>query len=196
MAILVAMAKNELEDVLQRIVGVLEEVRVPYMIAGSVASNVHGVERDRSDLDVVIDPDPATLEALVDALPRSAYHGSAEAAREALRTRSTFTVVDFATATRIDFIMKKDRPFSHAEMERRVAVELAGRRVFVVSAEDTILSELEWSKLEGGSKDQLRNAAGIVASRGDKLDRAYVARWIDELGLAEEWAKALAMLSA
>lgn len=184
------MGRSELEDLLPRVVGVLDDVRVPYMIAGSVASNVHGVERSRSDLDIVIDPDPTTLEALVDALPRSAYHGSAEAAREALRTRSSFTVVDFATATRIDFIVKKDRHFSRSEMDRRVRVELHGCSVYVVSAEDTIVAELEWSKLQGGSVTQLRNAADILARRRDTLDRAYVERWVEELGLAGEWAKA------
>jgi hypothetical protein len=182
------MGKTELEDVLSRIVGVLEHVGVPYMIAGSVASSVHGVERPRADLDVVIDPEPATLDALVDALPRSAYHGSAEMAREALRTRTSFSVVDFATATRIDFIVKKDRPFSRSEMQRRVRVDLHGSAVYVVSAEDTILAELEWSKQQGGSKPQLLNAAGIVSRRGETLDRAYLDRWIAELGLAAEWA--------
>ena len=187
------MGTSELEELLPRIVGILDAVRVPYMIAGSVASNIHGLERSRSDLDVVIDPDAATLEALVDALPRSAYHGSAAAAREALRARTSFTVVDFATATRIDFIMKKDRLFSQLEMERRVRVDLHGCSVYVVSAEDTIVAELEWSKQQGGSKPQIQNAADILARRGDVLDRVHIARWVGELGLAAEWAKATAL---
>ena len=187
------MGTSELEELLPRIVGILDAVRVPYMIAGSVASNVHGLERSRSDLDVVIDPDAATLEALVDALPRSAYHGSAAAAREALRARTSFTVVDFATATRIDFIMKKDRLFSRLEMERRVRVDLHGCCVYVVSPEDTIVAELEWSKAQGGSKPQIQNAADILARRGDVLDRVHIARWVGELGLAAEWAKATAL---
>lgn len=189
------MGRIELEDVLPRIVRILDEVRVPYMIAGSVASNVHGAERPRSDLDIVIDPDTATLEALVEALPRSAYHGFADAAREALRARTAFSVVDFATATRIDFIVKKDRPFSQVEMDRRVRVELHGCSVSVVSAEDTIVAELEWSKQQGGSETQIRNVAGILASRGDALDRAHIERWVEELGLAAEWAQASAVKS-
>ncbi|MGZ6090173.1 MAG: hypothetical protein ACXWUE_42325, partial [Polyangiales bacterium] len=133
---------------------------------------------------------------LVEALPRSAYHGSADAAREALRARTSFTVVDFATATRIDFIMKKDRVFSRLEMERRVRVELYGCSMYFVSAEDTVVAELEWSKQQGGSLTQIRNAAGILACRGEALDRAYIERWVEELGLAEEWAKASAVKDA
>lgn len=186
------MGTAELEDLLPRVVAALDEARVPYMIAGSVASNVHGEPRPRSDLDIVIDPDERSIDALADALPRSAYHGSKEAAREALHARSSFTVVDFATATRIDFIVKKDRPFSRLEMERRVRAELHGCSIYVVSAEDTIIAELEWSKQQGGSRTQLRNAASILARHGDTLDRAYLARWIDELGLTAEWEKATA----
>ena len=185
------MGNAVLEDVLPRVVAILDAVHVPYMIAGSVAADVHGLERPRSDLDIVIDPDTEALEALVEALPRSAYHGSADAAREALRARTSFTVVDFATATRIDFIMKKDREFSRMEMARRVRVDLHGCSIYFVSAEDTVVAELEWSKQQGAPMP-LRNAAGILASRGEALDRAYIERWVKELGLEAEWARAAA----
>ena len=75
-------------------------------------------------------------------------------------------------------------------MERRVPIDLSGVTAFVVSAEDTVVAELEWSKLNGGSETQLRNVAGILARRDAALDLAYVKRWVDELGLAAEWAKA------
>jgi hypothetical protein len=43
----------------------------------------------------------------------------------------------------------------------------------------------------GGSERQRRDVAGIVATMGEQLDRAYVERWIRQLGLEEEWAVAL-----
>jgi hypothetical protein len=177
-------------DVLKRMVGLLDGAAIPFMIAGSFASNAHGAPRATQDLDIVIDPEPSTLEALLERLPQEAYHVDPAAAREALRTRSIFNIVDLATAWRIDFIVKKDRPFSRAELTRRVATALHDVPVFVASAEDTIVSELEWSKQSAGSETQLRNVAGIVASRGSALDMVYVQRWVDELGLGDEWAKA------
>lgn len=184
------MGEARTTELLSRVVAVLNDTGVPFMIAGSFASRTHGVERATQDLEIVIDPSTATLDALIDALPRASYHGDAAEARQALVERSEFSVVDLATASRIDFIVKKDRPFSRAEMERRVPIDLAGVTAFVVSAEDTIVAELEWSKLNGGSETQLRNAAGILARRDAALDLAYVKRWVDELGLAAEWVKA------
>ena len=176
------------DDVLKRIASLLEAIGIPFMIAGSFATRAHGVERATQDLDIVIDPDLAQLEALCDAMPRAAYHGDAKAAREALRVRGTFNIVDFATALRIDFIVRKDRPFSRGELARKVTMDLLGIRVPVVSAEDTIVAELEWSKESGGSETQRRNVAGILAKQRGSLDLAYVKHWVKELGLAEEWA--------
>jgi hypothetical protein len=92
--------------------------------------------------------------------------------------------------------MKKDRPFSRSEMDRRVRVELHGAWVYVVSAEDTIVAELEWSEEQGGSKTSLRNVVAILARHGDALDRAYIERWIGELGLTAEWRLAAQQLEA
>lgn len=55
---------------------------------------------------------------------------------------------------------------------------------FVASAEDTLLAKLEWAKL-GESEAQLRDAVGIIRSRREGLDRAYIERWAKELDLLE-----------
>lgn len=184
------MRAEGLEDVLQRIVGVLNETGIRFMIAGSFASNAHGADRATQDLDIVIAPDPSALERLLSALPLDRYHVDAAAVREAFRNRGMFNVVDLATAWRIDFIVSKDREFSRMELDRRVEVELFGVSVYVASPEDTIVAELEWSKDTGGSETQLRNVAGIVAHKRGSLDLAYVERWVHELGLASEWSRA------
>lgn len=54
--------------------------------------------------------------------------------------------------------------------------------------EDSIIAKLEWAK-QSHSERQLRDVAGIVATRGPSLDRAYVERWVRELGLEAEWAR-------
>lgn len=174
------------EALLPRIVEVMNVAGVPFMIAGSFATMAHGATTDAHDLDIVIDPTPASLDRLLSSLPASSYHVDAKGAHEALRTHGLFHVVDLATAWGIDFIVLKDRAFSREELKRRVTMRLHGVDVFVASAEDTLLAELEWSHNEGGSETQRRNARGILTNA--KVDLAYVERWVGELGLVNEWA--------
>ena len=61
----------------------------------------------------------------------------------------------------------------------------------VSTAEDILISKLEWGKL-GESQRQLEDAACIIRVQGSSLDTAYVEYWVRELGLAEQWAAAKA----
>jgi hypothetical protein len=62
-------------------------------------------------------------------------------------------------------------------------------RVFVATAEDTIVAELEWARA-GQSERQIRDVVGVLQMRAGELDTAYVERWVVELGLAELWERA------
>ena len=66
-----------------------------------------------------------------------------------------------------------------------------GTDLFVAPPEDTVLSKLEWAKL-GGSERQLVDVGGIVKTQGSRLDRAYIASWLDDLGVRELWSRVLA----
>lgn len=84
-------------------------------------------------------------------------------------------------------IIRKDRPFSHEELNRRQPVDLAFERaVPMVTPEDAILSKLEWAKKSGDSERQLRDAAGVI-ELNLALDRAYIDRWAAQLGVSDLW---------
>lgn len=177
------------EDIFRRIIGALEAAGIPYMLTGSFASSFHGTPRATQDIDLVIAPTAGQLRHLVELLPETEYYISEEAALDALRRRAQFNVIDLATGWKIDLIVRKDRPFSRAEFDRRSAVELFGLQLFIASAEDVFLAKLEWAKA-GQSQRQLEDAANILRVRSDELDRPYIARWVMGLGLQEEWARA------
>ena len=67
------------------------------------------------------------------------------------------------------------------------------RSTCVTSAEDTVISKLEWAR-EGESERQLRDVAGVVAAKGEDLDRGYIERWAEELGLVDLWQQALELV--
>jgi hypothetical protein len=181
---------SEVRGALERIARVLRDNNVPFMLAGSFASTAHGVPRATQDIDIVIDPSREALDRLLTALPPDTYYVDADAAHEALRTRAMFNVIDVVTGWKIDLIVRKNRAFSNEEFARRRLVSILGIEVYVASAEDTVIAKLEWSALGGGSERQRRDVAGVLATLGAELDRAYIARWVEELGIAEEWAAA------
>jgi hypothetical protein len=171
---------------LREIKALLEAAAIPYMVVGSFASTVHGEPRTTHDLDVVIDPTAAALDHFLAHIDMDAFYVDPAAARDALRRRTMFNVVDMRGAWKVDLVIRRERPFSFAELARRTEQEILGVVVPTASAEDTIIAKLEWAKV-GGSERQLRDVIGILRVRGDSLDRGYIERWIEALGLGEQW---------
>jgi hypothetical protein len=178
-----------LTDLTSRLIKLLDEFDVPYMVTGSVASSYYGEPRMTRDLDVVIDPDESKLRALVEALEAAGFYADTDAAAEALANRTQLNVIDPASGWKADLIIRKDRPFSREEFARRQVADLPGVSAFVATAEDLIVAKLEWARA-GESERQLRDVASILAVSGDRLDLAYLGRWVDELGLRDQWAMA------
>ena len=56
----------------------------------------------------------------------------------------------------------------------------------MASAEDVVVSKLEWSKL-AQSQRHIEDVAGILRMRWESLDRDYVEKWVVDLGLEKEW---------
>jgi hypothetical protein len=100
-----------------------------------------------------------------------------------------FNVIDRSTGWKMDFIIRKSRPFSEEEFRRRARVNLHGVPLFLASAEDIVIAKLEWSKL-AQSQRQIDDVAAILRARPETFDRSYTESWVTELHLNEEWEKA------
>ena len=173
-----------------RVVDCLDRHRIPYMLAGSLAAGVYGVLRATNDIDLVVDP-PGTLPALCDDLVADGLVVSHDAAAEALHARGMFNAIDPETGWKVDFIVRRDRAFSRVEFERRQPTGFAGRELFVATAEDVVISKLDWAR-SGGSARQIEDVRRIVAFMADDLDRRYVEHWVTALGLGAQWGAATA----
>jgi hypothetical protein len=178
-------------ELLARIVAIFDESAVPFMVAGSFASTYYGVPRTTHDIDIVIAPTHDSLAALLTRLPETEYYADADVARDALNRSGQFNVIDMATGWKVDLIMRKSRPFSIAEFDRRQSATLLGVPVFVATIEDTVIAKLEWAKL-GDSERQLRDVVGLLGVHRESIDLAYVQQWVDELQLAAQWQRVTA----
>jgi Nucleotidyltransferase of unknown function (DUF6036) len=159
------------------------------MLSGSFASAYYGAPRSTQDIDLVIATTPAQLRTFVQNLPSDEYYADLDAALKAHKRQSLFNVIDLRTGWKIDLIICKARAFSQEEFRRRQLVKVQELPLFVASAEDVVVSKLEWSKLSQ-SKRHIEDVAGILRMRWELLDRSYLEKWIVELGLLEEWKDA------
>jgi len=173
-------------DVFRRITTALDQAGIGYMLSGSFASAHYGAPRSTQDIDLVIEATPTQLRAFIDGLSGNEYYADLDSALEAHKQQSMFNVIDLATGWKIDLIIRKSRAFSQEEFRRRQRVTLHDVPLFLASAEDVVISKLEWAKL-AQSRRQLEDAAAILRVRWDALDHSYMAKWIKELDLKKEW---------
>lgn len=168
-------------DVVVHVIAILDDIGLEYMIAGSFASNYHGVPRMTQDADIVVDARGPTILALVERLAPD-FYVSEDAARQAVRTRGMFNAIHLDTGFKVDVILKKSRPFSDAELARRQPGSLAGKPAVFATAEDTILTKLEWAK-QGQSERQYQDALQLAQLQVTRLDWAYIEHWAQALGI-------------
>jgi hypothetical protein len=113
----------------------------------------------------------------------------ADAAMEALRSRSLFNVIDLSNGWKANLIIRKARPFSEEEFRPRQQVELNGVPLFIATAEDIIPAKLEWAKMSGSTR-QLEDVAAVMRLRWDALDLSYLENWTASLQLQTQWEEA------
>ena len=144
---------------------------------------------------MVIDPDPADLSMFVRLCLEKGYYVDETDARDALRHRSMFNVIDPASGYKLDLIVRKDRPFSRKEFSRRTNTVLPGVEAFMVTPEDAILSKLEWAR-EGQSEQQYLDQVWGGEKAYMRYKLGAMVRLAQEQGGSAENAAALALSTA
>jgi hypothetical protein len=170
------------------VVEALDAFGVPYAIGGSFASALHGVMRATMDADLVADLRLEHVEPLAQALG-DAFYADAEMMRDAIRRQGSFNLIHLGTMFKVDVFVAKPRAFDRSQLARRqlhLLSEDPERHAYVTSAEDVVLSKLEWYRMGGEVSDrQWRDVLGVLKVQGDRLDQDYLRRMSVELGVTD-----------
>lgn len=165
-----------------------DDLGIAYHLGGSFASSIHGVPRQTQDLDIVVELSADSVAALSSRLAGE-FHVDPESARRAVRERSSFNLVHLDSGIKVDLFIRGNEPFDREEFRRHRAefVQMdPERRLWVKSAEDTLLRKLQWYRLGGGvSERQWADVLGIARIQGERLDGEYLRRWAGEIGVGD-----------
>jgi hypothetical protein len=166
----------------------LDALGVPYAIGGSFASALHGVMRATMDADLVADLRLEQAGPLAQALG-DAFYADADMIRDAILRHSSFNVIHLETVFKVDVFVAKPRAFDRSQLARRqlhLLSEDPECHAFITSAEDIVLSKLEWYRMSSGVSDrQWQDVLGVLKVQGERLDHGYMHRMAAELGVSD-----------
>ena len=171
------------------VVEAFDRLGIAYMVGGSIASSAYGIARATLDVDLVAELHRRHA-APLSRLLADAYYVDQDMIAEAIEHRHCFNVVHLATMIKVDVYLVGDRPFDQASFERRRADSLEedpdSPTIFLATPEDVVLHKLDWYRMGHGiSERQWLDVQGVILVQSDALDRRYLDRWAQELGLAD-----------
>ena len=141
-------------------------------------------------------PDVKTehIQPLVEALCKE-FYADDEMMRDAIDHQSSFNLIHYETAFKVDIFIRKSRAFDQMQLDRRRLSVIASNpeeSVYVTSPEDTILAKLEWYRMGGEVSDrQWRDILGVLKTRAGELDLGYLRKWAAELHVSDLLERAL-----
>jgi hypothetical protein len=176
-----------LSELLRQVVARLEALGVPYFITGSMAAIYFGDPRFTNDIDIVVALPAEKIGPLCEAFPAPDFYVSQESAQRAVSRRGQFNVIHPASGLKVDLIVVADTPFNRSRFGRATPIPVEpGFSPLFSSPEDVVLMKMVFFQ-QGSSEKHLRDIAGILRISREAIDRDYVGRWADELGVKEVW---------
>jgi predicted nucleotidyltransferase len=123
----------------------LEHAGIAYMVTGSVAVSLYAEPRMTRDVDLVVELQPADTSRIVEMFSAE-FSCDADRIGDAIARQSMFNLIHTAAVVKVDFIVRKHSAYREEEFRRRRQVEINGVSIWVVSAEDLVVSKLDWAR--------------------------------------------------
>ncbi|MCZ7671776.1 MAG: hypothetical protein M5U34_33935 [Chloroflexi bacterium] len=188
------MIESEALQVTLLVTNILDELNIPYVIGGSMASIIHGMLRTTMDVDIVADIQQEQAQDFLAGL-KNAFYADEAMILQAIQRRSSFNLIHLTTMFKVDIFIPKARPFDQQQLNRRISERIAedsDESIWVLSAEDIVLAKLDWFRLGGEvSERQWRDILGVLKTQQSDLDIEYLKQWAAQLGVTQLMERAL-----
>jgi hypothetical protein len=170
---------------LAAVIDALNSLEIPYMLVGSYSSNVFGVARATKDADLVVELGQRRIGEIA-RLIGPGFRLQEQLTFETITGTVRYIIDVVDDPFRIELFRLSNDPHDQSRFCRRQEVEAPalGRRVFLPTPEDIIVTKLRWSLHSGRGKDR-DDARDVIAVQGERLDFEYIHRWADEHGTRE-----------
>ncbi len=170
---------RRLRDILKDAISCLDEMGIEYVVVGGFAVMYHGRPRATADLDVVAVLDTEKSEKLAIGLKERGFFADVDDIKTAMKEKSHCTIEDEETLFRLDIKGVYDSADRRA-LARKMLIEWGGIRMYISSAEDTILNKLSW-----GREQDIEDALSIIIRRKN-LHQKYLKETARKIGVLDK----------
>jgi hypothetical protein len=187
------MATPDILTALTPVTKAFDQLSIQYYIGGSVASSIYGMARATMDVDIVADIKKYHIAKLKEILEEE-YYIDEDMIIGAIDSSSSFNLIHFETALKIDIFIYTDEPHQRTAIDRKVKDRFDDEldlEYYFSSPEDIILAKLQWF-VQGNkvSERQWLDIIGVIKVQAENLDKSYLESWAKKLGLFELLQKA------
>lgn len=170
----------------------LNQLRIPYLVTGAVASVVYGEPRLTRDIDLVIALRPRDARRFAETWsPEEFYVPPVEVIEEesGRAAHGHFNIIHHRTAMRADVYLAGSDALNTWSFAHAVVRRIDDDEVCMAPIEAVILSKLRYYQI-GRSDRHLRDIHRMLRVSGDLVDRPELERWAAQLGVESEWRQA------
>ena len=187
--------QSEIVATIRPVIEAFDKLGIAYSIGGSVASSSYGIARATMDVDIVADIRTVHASRLVEWLSMI-YYIDEDMILNAISRQSSFNLIHLETMIKVDVFILKNEPYHQTAHQRRRQDTLEDSpdtpQFYFVSAEDIVLSKLDWYRLTGETSErQWGDVLGVLKVQDALLDQAYLEHWASVLRLSPLLHKAL-----
>ncbi len=177
------------QKLLKKVIQVLGQTGIQYMITGSVVSSLQGEPRSTHDIDMVIAIQKSGAKKLFEAFPPPNFYLDEGSILDAINRQSMFNLIDVTAGDKVDFWILTNEPFDQSRFLRKISERFMDIEMQVSTPEDTILAKLRWAKLSGGSEKQFTDALRVYEVQYGNLDINYLKYWVKKLDVESLWKR-------